>query len=275
MIRRETGDEFWLITQNDHAIVSGELARHFGAGDYSAPDQRAILATSLHDCGWPLHDDDPTLNPRGLPLDVFETPLSVGLNVWRASSERAAKQDPYAGLLVSLHSMWISVVASTPATGGSLDMSDPATRFGINKFQQAQVELQERLRVQIGMRTDEPRKYGLAEQSTDAQELKLAFDFRLLQAMDKLSLAICCTAPPAKVIQPLLTHPGGEDRPLRVARAADFRLEVDPWPFKPRRLSMPVPFRRVRSRPFESEEDFRSAVAGASVEQFIAEMSPS
>ena len=36
--------------------------------------ENTITGISLHDCGWPIHDERPTLNPDRIPLDVFESP---------------------------------------------------------------------------------------------------------------------------------------------------------------------------------------------------------
>ncbi len=276
MIRRDVGDEFWLITQNDHAVVSGQLAEQFGSNGYSAPEPRAVRATAIHDCGWPLHDESPTLNGDGLPLDVFETPRHIGLMVWSESARRASEVDPYVGLLVSLHSLSLSVMATTHTqfTHERFDLSDRAARFEINKFQQAQVELQEQLRATLGMRTDEPRKFGLAELSDDPRERQLIFDFRLLQAMDKLSLAICCTTPPTELIAPVLTAPGAGDRPFRVHWIDSTTLGVSPWPFNPESISLRVPFRRMSNRPVETEQGFRVAFKAAAVEQFDVRLIP-
>src|SRR2546421_10285790 len=110
MIRRRVGDEFWLITQHDHALVSGKLAEHFGNDQFQlpAPRESVILGTSLHDCGWPVHDEAPTLNTLGEPRDVFETTPQIGLTTWPESSRRATERDSYAGLLVSLHNLSLS-----------------------------------------------------------------------------------------------------------------------------------------------------------------------
>src|SRR5213075_490790 len=101
MIRRDEQDAFLLISQHDHALISGELAEQFGNAVFARPQpaESVVRGVRLHDCGWPLHDNEPTLNPDGFPLYVFETPRDVALKVWTASSERAAAEDPYAGLL--------------------------------------------------------------------------------------------------------------------------------------------------------------------------------
>src|SRR5881394_855981 len=102
MIRRDMGDAFFLFAQHDHAQLSGQLAAHYGNRFFGKPDppEPTIRAVGLHDCGWPLHDDQPTLNKDGLPLDVFETPLDIAISVWQAGVERVANEDGYAQLLV-------------------------------------------------------------------------------------------------------------------------------------------------------------------------------
>ncbi|HEY8666580.1 MAG TPA: DUF3891 family protein, partial [Tepidisphaeraceae bacterium] len=191
MIRRETADEFWLITQHDHALLAGEVARHVGNGRFRRPDRfdEVIQGISLHDSGWPLHDDEPTLNAMHLPLDVFETPREVGLQVWRASADRAQQANPYAGLLTSLHALSLSFYATGPSpfTNEKFDLSTPQAKFAINKFQHHEVQRQEALRAELGLRNDLPRKFGLSE-AADPRERELVFHFRLLQAMDKISL---------------------------------------------------------------------------------------
>lgn len=271
MIRKHVGNEYWLIAQHDHALLAGELARRVGARGYAAPSDSAVRGIALHDCGWPLHDDEPTLNEKGLPLDVFETPPPIGLKVWSEGARRAAREpDAYAALLVSLHTLSLSVYATTPSpiVHERFDMSDATNRFEVNKFQQQQIELQEELRRRLGMRVDEPRRFGLAEQSREPRERELIFDFRLLQAMDKLSLSICCTTPPFEALEPLLTEPDGEYRAIDVRRAGTFELALAPWPFRDERLEVSVPFRRLPGRAYASDEAFRAAHGAAPVERF-------
>src|SRR5687768_6526331 len=102
MIRRRVGNEFWLITQHDHALLSGELARHVGNKLFESRSESAIKGPALHDCGWPLHDDEPTLNSKHQPIDVFESTPEIALKVWQAGADRAVAEanDDYAALLV-------------------------------------------------------------------------------------------------------------------------------------------------------------------------------
>jgi hypothetical protein len=278
MIRKQVGDEFWLIAQHDHALLAAALAQHVGGRGYASPSPSAVRGIALHDCGWPAHDDEaPTLNHRGLPLDVFETPPSVGLRVWSEGARRAAREtDAYAALLVSLHTLSLSVYATTPSpvVHERFDTSDAGTRFEVNKFQQQQIELQEELRARLGMRVDEPRRFGLIEQSRDPREQQLSFDFRLLQAMDKLSLSICCTTPPFETLEPLLTEPAGANRPINVRLVSAFELALAPWPFREDRVEASVPVRRVPARTYASNDEFCATYRAAPLEHFDFALRP-
>ncbi|WP_428937977.1 DUF3891 family protein [Fontivita pretiosa] len=274
MIRRQVGNEYWLITQDDHARLAGELARHLGNDRFSPPSsQSAILGIAMHDSGWPLHDQAPSLNARGQPLDVFESPRELALKVWEESARRAAAQDDYAGLLVSLHSLALSIfAASHPSASGPSsrwNLSDPRARFEINRFQHNMIELQESLRKRLGMRTDRPLTNGLADPSTtDPKEQRLTFDFRLLQAMDTISLGVCCTTPPFSQVQQMLPRPGATTPVTLQLRRADDVLAVDPWPFSGDEIRVRVPIRRLRAQRWDDESSFRRAYAAAPVEYF-------
>lgn len=272
MIRRRIDDRWLLFTQDDHAKLSGELAGQWGNEAFETPDEPARLGIVLHDAGWPLHDDQPTLNPDGKPLDVFETPRDIALKVWTASARRAATIDPYAGLLVSLHALSLSAYAV------SLDKSRPEhqtgpMRFAMNQFQHAQIELQESLRTRLGLRTDRPLTLGLDENSTDPREQKLAYDLRLLQAMDQLSLNLLCTEPPAPAMK-LYPRPGQPLREVRFHRIDKHRATLHPWPFTPDSLSVQIPCRVLLAEIFADDEVFRQAFARSPREQIAFSLTP-
>lgn len=277
MIRRHVGEEFFLIAQDDHAKLAGQLARHFGNDRFARPEphEDVIAGVSLHDAGWPLHDDEPTLNPAGLPIDVFESTRPIAFKVWHASADRAYSAGPYADLLVSLHNLSLSVIATTQSAGNheKFDMSKMTEQFELNKFQHREIERQERLRKELGMATDRPLKFGLAFAGTDETEDRLLFNFRLLQAMDMCSLALCCTTPPAGKTPDLLPRVGGSALQLSLKRDGN-NLMVDPWPFDVERIEVTIPFRRVKATPFATEQEFHSAYAAAPRESLAALVLP-
>lgn len=265
MIRRRIGDRWLLFTQDDHARMAADLAAHVGAGGFEGTDQPAVLrAIALHDCGWTSHDNQPTLNPAGEPLDVFEGPRNITLPAWAASAEHAAAEDAYSGLLVSLHALALSAYAASVAEKRPYDeqLHSARARFAMNQFQHAQIELQETLRKRLGLRVDRPLKLGLAEGSTDRREQQLSADFRLLQAMDQLSLDLLCTEPPAPVLK-LHPQPGAPLTNIVFRRIDGHTATLSPWIFRSDQVHARIPCRILPAETFADVEAFRAAYAAA------------
>ena len=267
MIRRHAGNDYLLITQNDHAILAGQLAAHFGNRRFAAPDPReqTLAGATFHDCGWPVHDDLPTLNPKGQPIDVFESTIALAVKVWSASASRAAAHGDYAGLLVSLHVLNLSGFA------GARELTR-REQFELNQFQQGEFERQENYRKRLGLRTDLPLRFGLADPGADPSEDQLAFNYRVIQATDQISLGLCCTEPPFKQIKNLHAATGSPPITLTLERSGPTTLEVDPWPFDVRELSFKIPYRRISAQTFATLADFQQAWDASATEQLALEV---
>jgi hypothetical protein len=277
MIRRDVGDAFLLIAQHDHAYIAGQLAELFGNGRFARPEpfEPTILGVAMHDSGWPLHDDEPTLNAHGLPLDVFESPARIAIKVWTASADRAAAQHPYAGLLTSLHVLSLSVFATTQTSfeHEKFDTDDRSAAFAVAKFQQHELERQQNLRALIGLRTDRPTHHKIAAEGMQKAEDLLTFNIRMLQAMDMLSLAACCTKAPAEKTQDVFEKPGGTKLQLTMQRVGD-DLKVDPWPFAESEIELKIPSCRLGKEPFHELEDFHAAFKASSAEVITCRVHP-
>lgn len=258
MIRRHLGDRFLLFSQHDHAQLSGELARHYGNRDFTPPDplEVTVRAVARHDCGWPLHDELPTLNKDSLPLDVFETPLDVAIGVWQAGVERVANETLYTQLLVSLHVLGLSGFAAAR-------QHDRREQFELNKFQHGQVEKQVALRKQLGMALDVPLRLGLAVRSDLPQEEQLRRNHNIVQTMDRISLGLCCTELMFEKIDGIVPRPGAPALTLNFQRSDDFALRVTPWPFDREAIELEIPYRAVAAGKYDDAEEFRAAYAGA------------
>ena len=270
MIRRRHANDFLLIAQHDHALLAGQMAETFGNDRFASPIplKQALQGVKLHDCGWPLHDDEPTLNGDGVPLDVFETPRPVGFTVWTASVERAMAKDPYAGLLVSLHVLSLSVLATEASRpGAGFDLANPQDRFAIIKFQQRELERQEELRQRLGLRSEKAAHKAVAREHRQESEDQLQFNFALLQVMDQISLAVCCTEPPMHQTRDMPTVPGGEKVKLALQRDGNDVI-VDPWPFSAPRIELMVPATHVTGQRFATETEFRQVFKQAPAEVF-------
>jgi hypothetical protein len=270
MIRHTDGDTFLLITQHDHAMLSGRFAERIGNGMFAPPSpfEQAVAGIALHDCGWPVHDDEPTLNPKGQPLHVLESPMDIATRVWSESTRRAAERDPYTGLLVSLHVTALSAFAQSQGWVPHERAKTPAEHFMLNKFQQQQFELQENLRRRLKMRTDLPLHNGLAEPGEDEAEDLLIFNYNLLKTMDRISLDLCCSEDLFPQIQDVYPRPGGAPETIKVRHTGRGRMELSPWPFAAERLEFEVPCRRVPAKTYPGEAAFRETYRNAPVESY-------
>ncbi len=282
MIRREEKGKYFLIRQDDHATLAGELARRIGAEPFvsilsldPAVGQKALTAVAMHDAGWPIHDDAPTLNNRLAPRDVFESKHDVSMAVWADSGDLASAVDPYAGLLVSLHSLSLSAFALSEVMAHVSRKAVAYTReqFDLNRFQHNEIERQTELRQQLGLATDLPLNYGLSAPGVDGREDLLAYHFRVLQGMDRISLAMCCTKSPFDFIE-LSPQPGQGLTRVRLKRSGDRTLQVSPWIFDQPTLSLSVPAKVVAVQQFKTDSAFQEAYRVAPTESLELAIEP-
>lgn len=105
MIRREIelseGERSWLlISQVDHAHISGELTRH----QTERFSHEVIEAITHHDDGWAEWEASPRINSAiGGPFSFLEMPLTESLVIWDNSIAAARKFGPLAGFIVAGH----------------------------------------------------------------------------------------------------------------------------------------------------------------------------
>jgi hypothetical protein len=261
MIRRQLGNQFLLTRQHDHALLAGRLAESFGNEQFAppSPGTQTIRAIALHDAGWPLHDDHPMLSEKGLPLDVFEISLSMAIPIWKAAADRAADEHPYTQLLISLHVLGLSGFSAR-------HVHTRQEVFELNKFQHREIERQVDLRRQLGLSVDIPLQLGLAMTNGIEEEDRLRRNHLILQAMDRISLALCCTQVLFPSIEGIIPELGGSPVTLNFVRTSDTSLRVEPWPFLAPAISLQLPQLPLAARAFASVEEFREAYAAAADE---------
>jgi hypothetical protein len=160
--QKQPAADWWLISQPDHAALSGTLARSIDSRDFPKLDEEAIQAITLHDDGWTTFDDSPRLSGRR-PMSFLDVAAPDFLQAWRGSIERAENASALAGLMVSEH--FCRIARARPQTHQTL----------IDRFLQEERERQARLF------RSEPRS---------TEEVSVLVD--VLQFCDLLSLYLCC-----------------------------------------------------------------------------------
>src|SRR5260370_11279228 len=197
----ETG--WCLITQPDHARLAGAFAAAWGNETFRHPEprDRVLFGIATHDDGWVARDEHPSITLQGKP-SAFSSELvgkysafeEIEIADYLAVRERAvriiAEKDPYAGLLIAMHTYNLlseHVDRSTIAPEGLVLLDD-----FLGRQHAYQVELLNAIAAD----------HTLAPEQKSAQRIQE--HFRLLQACDNLSLLTCVAFDsPAHLLHPL------------------------------------------------------------------------
>ena len=278
MIRRREGDFDLLITQQEHAALAAKLAAVWGNEKFVRPQRResVLTAIGMHDDGWREIDEQLPLDSSRRPLEVLDAPPLIAMRAWSTSADRAAAADAYAGLLVSLHGLALSVKAAMlrPPPANPSDVQFLTEQFEVNKFLHREIERQEQLRSLVGMRTDLPLTQGLADAGASPQEDRLTFDLRVLQTTDAASLLLC--GEPEDRIRGIQLQPAPTAPPMAVKFDYDRtgQLRMKPWPFDVRRLEFQLTAKALPRRTFADAEECRAAVEGAESRGITVSIAP-
>jgi Protein of unknown function (DUF3891) len=262
MIRLETDTGYWLVAHVDHAHLAGAFATEWGNDLFLAPEPRAQVLRGIasHDDGWAARDQHPQITRQGKP-SAFSVELvgkysafeEIDLADYLAVRERAvrlvAEHDPYAALLVSLHTYNLLTARADRST------IQPDQLPLLDAFLPGQLEFQQELRTRLA--TDQQLTLDeISQERVDSH-------FRLLQACDNLSLLSCVDyEKPGNLQHPLPLRDGGESRVnFESLGARHFRLS--PYPFATSPLSFQLPARHVEGKEFASaaelEQKFHEA----------------
>jgi hypothetical protein len=177
MIRRplhtESGGDAWmLISQVEHARLSGALAAAWSDRIAPLPEPREelVAAVSRHDDGWLAWELRPTVL-EGRPREFLEMPFDEALAIWRRSIAVAQTVGPLAGYAVSGHFSILAQAAKDrePRSFAWLDLAD--------EFLEEQADLQSQWRAACQARDGAE---AAAERTRRAVDLLRFFDFASL-----------------------------------------------------------------------------------------------
>jgi hypothetical protein len=262
MLRLESETGWWLITHPDHAHLAGDFASAWGNAQFRRPEPRArvLKGIACHDDGWAARDAHPTITQQGKP-SAFSIELvgkysafeEIYIEDYLAVRERAARmiaeRDPYAGLLILMHTYNLLTAHADRSTIA------PAGLLLLDAFLDRQREYQRGLLSAIAADTS----LTAAEKSEQA----ILEHFRLLQACDNLSLLTCVAYDsPAHLLHPLPLKDGGAVE-VQVLPIAPRRFRLAPWPFAEAELTFQFPARHVAGKTFRSSAELSAAFFAA------------
>jgi hypothetical protein len=266
MLRMESETGWWLTTHPDHARLAGAFAAAWGNHAFRRPEPRArvLYGISTHDDGWTVRDAHPSITRQGKP-SAFSTELvgkysafeEIDLADYLAVRERAVRsiavKDPYAGLLIAMHTYNL--------------LSEHADRSTIAA--EGLALLDDFLARQRAYHIELIRAIAADESLTGEQkgEQKIQDHFRLLQACDNLSLLSCVAFDrAANLLHPLPLNDGGAAE-IQVHSLGPRHFRLAPWPFAEKELSFHFPARHVTGHAFESSAKLDEAFHAADVKE--------
>jgi len=245
IVRYESDGTLVMITQNDHAQLSGLFAAHWGNGSFEKPRpyRSLVRAAMCHDRGWIRYETGPQLNPQtGKTRNFREVSTDKGqLDAFEWAGDWLSAIDAYAGLLVAKHrtGLW-------QGRYGTIS-EPPATRRGT-----LPPTIQDFI-----VRSE--AKQNAAAAALDAKEVEI--NYRLLQVWDLISLYICCNEvlEPDR-IAPVPTDYSGQRGVIMSLRPIEaYKIALDPYPFDRPALTANVILRRLMQTKFADENELQAA----------------
>jgi hypothetical protein len=172
VIVRDRGADWQVVLQIDHADLSGAFARAWA--DRGPRHESLTVAAARHDDGWAVWERSPRIDREsGKPVNFLDVDVTSHLAFYRAGIAAITEQDPYAGLLVSMHGAGIY----RQRYG-----RDPA--LGLSRSAEVQELVDAFVAEQEAGYDDRIAAVGVG----DDQRWR---DYELLQLFDRLSLYFC------------------------------------------------------------------------------------
>jgi hypothetical protein len=260
IIRKGPNDGLTLIGQTDHSRFVGQLAAHWGNGEFETPTpyDSVVRAATFHDYGWLRYETSPLINPEsGEPypfLQVPMTPQQLGSYQW--SLDWMADIDPYSGLVVSMHrtGLW---------QGRYGTIKYPAGRYNLTKLSPE---------VQALIAHNEAWQN---QQRATLDAKNVWTNYRLMQVWDLLGLYFCCGEPCEDYIEPVpVSYAGADDEGVKLTLkpAGPGRVTFDPYPFDVRPCKVQLSYKTVPRSRYDDVESFRKAWFQAEVGLFEFEL---
>jgi len=171
VIVRDRESDWQVVLQIDHEDLSGDLARAWR--DREERHGSVVVAAARHDDGWAVWERSPVVDDDGKPVNFLDVDVRAHLAFYRACIAAVTEQDPYAGLLISMHGAGIyrQRYGRDPALGLSRAAEEQTLVDAFVDEQEA--------------------AYGVRAATTGATDDERWRDYELLQLFDRLSLYFC------------------------------------------------------------------------------------
>ncbi len=255
MLVRDAGDAWQIVLQTEHGELAGQFARAWSPRP--EPFASLELVTRRHDDGWFVWERGPGLDPDGRPANYLDVPVGLHLDFYRAAITAITDEDPYAGLIVSMHGAGIYKYRYGFQSDLRMrfvdEYADAAERFVADQEGSYAARL-----AQLGIGEDEAWR-----------------GYKLLQVWDRLSLYACLQDLDAAAPQSIEPVPyDGAETALELTPRAAARVAVAPHVFGDAPVTFSFERRFVPKRGWATSADFRRDFFAAPTEPATITMEP-
>jgi Protein of unknown function (DUF3891) len=225
MVVYQRKDEFVMVEQHNHALLSGQFASEWSDEYFEGEDRKAdvIMAVTDHDRAWIDLDAHPLWNDSTQePFSFIDYPSALKLPHYKQGIDSLEAENAYAALLCSMHYASFFNESTDPREQAYLN-------FELNR--------QNRIRKRI----------------MDVKEYECNFHFALLKFCDRLSLYICHNKPGASKenefpsFREAIVKPGHfsfTQKPIAAHWLDEKRIGLTVFPFK-KEFETSVSIRRI------------------------------
>lgn len=252
MLVRDAGDAWQIVLQTDHADLCGQMAAAWGGPGFAAPEPFDSFARAAirHDDGWAVWEQRPRIDANGAPQSFFAVPAPVHLAFYRAAVEVVCDEDPYAGLLVSMHMSGLY-----------------RARYGVMPTPPMQLSDESRAAADAFATQEEERQVTLAS-TLEVDEAQQWRNYALLQVLDVVSLyfGLADVEVGADGAVEGVPTDGGDVTRIAISPLGPWRVRFDPYPFTESPAPLTLRRRLVPKRNWADDDAFRADFAATPVE---------
>ena len=241
MIRRDINGGWILITQHDHAELSGQIMTHWGNDMFVRPEpyDEVLFAVREHDSGWKDWDSLPKINPEtGYPANFTEMSFEDQGDIWRRCYKPYSQDQPYASCLVALHFSKFS--------RNNL-RKDPGNQVAESLHKELKKYVADGFNLQIS-------DGNLKEIPNDVIK-----NLKLLQIGDIVSLALCHGWRSVEITEVPYNYRGSETT-LHIESEDGFSYTVTPYPFDELNISFSIKGKEIDRKTFSNDQELRVAI---------------
>lgn len=240
MIRRDEKDGWILISQHDHAELSGEIMKYWGNKEFDGLDREVLFAIGEHDNGWKEWDSSPKVNSVSrYPMNFLEMSSSDQSEIWRRCFKRHSANHPYASALIALHF-------------GKLNEKS------LNK--NSNNGMARALQIEISDFVSDMLKINISNSDLNSLPKDVQVNLRLVQVADIISLTLCHGWLSIGIEDVPVSY-NGSTAILNLKSIDGSNYVMAPYPFSQPLINLQVEGRRLGQKKFSGDAELREMLA--------------